>query len=96
MQQFCDVPYELEMINLGSTFAKHGFDYQLLGERCFNFAGQPQPLKEDHAVLSQYQDHLKSGAVVLIVLICPFVFSLYDSADLKPASPKGMERIKKQ
>lgn len=74
MQQFCDVPYELEMINLGSTFAKHGFDYQLFGERGFNFAGQPQPLKEDHAVQSQYQDHLKSGAVVLIVLICPFVF----------------------
>lgn len=96
MQQFCDVPYELEMINLGSTFAKHGFDYQLFGERGFNFDGQPQPLKEDHAVLSQYQDHLKSGAVVLIVLICPFVFSLYDYADLKPASPKGMERIKKQ
>ncbi len=96
MQQFSHVPSGLEIVNLGSTFAKHGFDYQLFGKRGFNFAGQPQPLKEDYAVLSQYQDHLKLGAIVLIVLICPFVFSLYDYADLESVSSQsGIAKIKK-
>lgn len=96
MHQYYDVPNGLEIVNLGSTFAKYGFDYQLFGKRGFNFAGQPQPLKEDHAILSQYQDHLKPSAVVLIVLICPFVFSLYDYVELEPASSEGgIVKIKK-
>lgn len=89
MEKFGSVPYDLEIVNLGSTFSKRGFDYRYFDKRGFNFAGEPQPLKDDHAILSQYQDHLKPGAVVLIALICPFVFSLYDYADLKPASSEG-------
>lgn len=96
MHQFSDVPNGLEIVNLGSTFAKHGFEYRLFGKHGFNFAGQPQPLVEDHAILSQYQDHLNPGAVVLIVLICPFVFSLYDYADLATVSSEsGIAKVKK-
>ena len=91
MQQFSNVPYELEIVNLGSTFAKHGFDYQLFGKRGFNFAGQPQPLKDDHAILAQYQDHLRPGAVVVVV-VCPFGFSLYEYTDQPDQRPSLAER----
>lgn len=50
MYDYGDVPYNLEMANLGSTFSKYGFDYQYFAKRGFNFAVAPQPLKTDICV----------------------------------------------
>lgn len=80
MEDFDSVPYGLEMANLGSTFSKAGFDYQYFGKRGYNFARAPQPLKDDHAILDKYKEHLISGAVVVVV-VCPFGFSLYEYGD---------------
>lgn len=88
MQQFSNVPDGLEMVNLGSTFAKYGFDYGLLGRRGFNFAGQPQTLKEDHAILEQYADHIQKGAVVVLP-VCLFGFAVYEYAAARPAPQSG-------
>lgn len=78
MKDYGNVPHELEMVNLGSTFSKYGFDYRYFGKKGFNFAVAPQPLKVDYEVLEKYQSHIKSGAIVVIAVVCPFGFSLYE------------------
>lgn len=77
MTDYGNVPYDLEMVNLGSTFSKFGFDYQYLKKRGFNFAAAPQPLKTDYEVLEKYQDHIKEGAIIAIV-VCLFGFARYE------------------
>jgi len=83
MIDYGDVPYGLEIVNLGSTFSKSGFDYQYFGKKGFNFAVAPQPLKVDREVLEKYQDHIRGGAVVVVVVVCPFGFSLYEYEKIK-------------
>lgn len=83
MKDYGKVPYELEMVNLGSTFSKFGFDYRYFGKKGFNFAVAPQPLKVDYEVLEKYQDHMKEGAIVVIAVVCPFGFSLYEYETVK-------------
>lgn len=80
MKKTYPVPDRLEIINLGSTFAKYGFDYRYFNKRGFNFAQQPQTMKTDLDILERYQEHLTKNALVLIVLLCPFSFSLYEQA----------------
>lgn len=53
MKDYGNVPYELEIVNLGSTFSKYGFDYRYFGKKGFNFAVAPQPLKVDYEVLEK-------------------------------------------
>lgn len=76
MTDYGNVPYDLEMVNLGSTFARAGFDYRYFGKNGFNFAAAPQPLKVDYEVLEKYQDHIKPGGLVVVV-VCPFGFARY-------------------
>ena len=96
MIDYGNVPYGLEMINLGSTFSKYGFDYKYFGKKGFNFAVAPQPLKIDHEVLEKYKSNINKNAIVVIVAICPFVFSLYDYAELKiPVTQRAIRLIKK-
>lgn len=85
MQDYGEVPYNLEMVNLGSTFSKYGFDYQYFGKRGFNFAAAPQPLKTDREVLEKYQTHINKNAVVVIV-VCPFGFCVHEYSSLHLSS----------
>lgn len=71
----CGVPDGLEIVNLGSTFSKCGFDYKYFGKKGFNFAVQPQPLTYDYKIFKQYADKIKKGSVVVVV-VCPFGFSV--------------------
>lgn len=83
MQDYGEVPYGLEMVNLGSTFSKYGFDYRYYGKKGYNFASAPQTLKTDREVLETYQDHIAGGAVVVVVVVCPFGFCVHDYRTLK-------------
>lgn len=65
------VPYNLDVINLGSNSAKYGFCYDNLSVNAFNMAMGPQCLLMDYNILQYYSDHLKQGATVIIPL-CPF------------------------
>ncbi len=65
------VPYNLDVINLGSNSAKYDFCYEGLGINAFNMAMGPQCLLMDYNLLQYYSDHLKRGATVIIPL-CPF------------------------
>jgi hypothetical protein len=76
-QKFIDgVPMDLEIVNTGSTFSMYGFDYRYFGKRGFNFAIAPQPLSYDLKILEQYKRHIAKGAVVVVVVVCPFGFSV--------------------
>lgn len=81
------VPDNLEIVNLGSTFSKFGFDYKWFNKKGFNFAVQPQPLAYDYSILKQYSGNIKKGGVIVIVVVCPFGFSVDyypdDSANYK-------------
>ena len=69
------VPDNLEIVNLGSTFSKFGFDYKWFNKKGFNFAVQPQPLAYDSIILNKYAKNIKKGAVVVVV-VCPFGFTV--------------------
>lgn len=71
-QKFWDgIPYELDVINLGSNSAKYGFDYRGLNVNAANLAMGPQCLLMDLNILKAYKDHLKPNAIVFIPM-CPF------------------------
>lgn len=61
----------LEVVNLGSSSAKCGFDYSGLSMKAANWAMQPQSFVGDLVILENYCSFLKPGAVVIIPL-CPF------------------------
>lgn len=98
MRDYGDVPHNLEMVNLGSTFAKYGFDYCYFGKRGFNFASAPQTLKTDLAVLQNYSGHIKKGAIVFVAVVCPFEFCVYDYAKMPAKEPfcKSVVRLVKK
>lgn len=71
-QKFWDgIPYNLEVVNLGSNSAKYGFDYSDLNVNAANLAMGPQCLLMDLNVLKAYIDHLSKNAIVFIPM-CPF------------------------
>jgi hypothetical protein len=75
IQRYLDgVPKELSIVNFGSTFAWHNFDYTNFPVKGFNFALIPQPLSYDYKILKQYHDHIKPNGIVLITLS---LFSFY-------------------
>lgn len=96
MKDYGAVPFELEMVNLGSTFSKYGFDYKYFGKKGFNFAVAPQPLKVDFEVLETYQNHIKEGAIVVIVVVCPFGFSLYEYDTVSYSYAKNIGNLVKK
>lgn len=63
--------YGLEIVNLGSTSAKHGFNYDSVDKKAANWAMAPQTFVGDYAILSNYCSYLKPGATVTISF-CPF------------------------
>lgn len=67
-KRFETVPFELEVVNLGSSGDANNFDYTLWNARGFNLASSPQDMYYDNQILEQYGDHLKKGAIVIICL----------------------------
>ena len=85
-EYFRDLPYDLEMINLGSTVAFNDFDYELIGKKGANLAQAPLTLYYDYQILKKYMDHLADNAVVCVG-VCHFTFLVFTykriSANLK-------------
>ena len=59
LEKFKKVPTELEIINLGSSYSRNAFDYNLTNYKGFNFALQPQSLSYDFRILKNYKDNIK-------------------------------------
>lgn len=75
--KFKEIPDNLDIINLGSSYAKYAFDYSKVGVNGFNFGIQPQSLSYDFRILKQYKNKLKKNGVVIIT-IPDFVFAFLD------------------
>lgn len=76
------VPQDLEIINLGSSYGKHAFDYSHISLNGFNFALQPQSLSYDFRILKQYTPNLKENCRILITFPA-LVFGFLDYSDDK-------------
>ena len=63
------IPYDIQMANLGSTYAKYAFSgaADLRINTC-DFSLQSQSLEMDSVILHQYIDHMAEGCVVVIVV----------------------------
>lgn len=75
--KFKEIPDNLEIINLGSSYAKYAFDYSKVGIKGFNFGIQPQSLSYDFRILKQFKNKLKKNGVIIIT-IPDFVFAFLD------------------
>lgn len=64
--KFMNVPYDLDLINLGSSHGLNGFNYEETGVKAYNMALAAQGFYYDYRILTQYSDHLSDGAVVLL------------------------------
>lgn len=64
--------YNLDLVNLGSSSAKFGFDYSDIDLRTANWAMAPQTFVGDRAILANYLSFLKPEKAVVILTICPF------------------------
>lgn len=63
---FKDVPARLDLVNTGTSHGKYGFRYEELRDvKGFNLAMEGQPFLYDLAMLREFADHLRPGAVVL-------------------------------
>lgn len=63
--------FDLDIVNLGSSSAKYGFDYSEANVKAANWAMAPQSFVGDLAILQNYCSYLKPNATVIIPL-CPF------------------------
>lgn len=64
--KFRDIPYGLDVINLGSNSGKYGFDYGGQAIRGANLAVGPQTLEFDKKVFEAYGDRVEKGGTVFI------------------------------
>lgn len=74
------VPENLDIVNLGSSYARNAFEYKKLGINGFNFGLQPQSLSYDFRILKQYTPNLNKNCIVTIVLP-NMVFGFLDYKD---------------
>ena len=75
--KFKEIPDNLELSHLGSSYAKYAFDYSKVGLKGFNFGLQPQSLSYDFRILKQFKNKLKKNGVIIIT-IPDFVFAFLD------------------
>lgn len=60
------MPYDLCVVNTGSTPSYKAYDYGYWNVRGANMAFQPQPLYYDFEMLKRYSAHIRKGAIVLL------------------------------
>ena len=67
MNKFSDIPYNIKLVNLGSSHELFGIQYEFVPEiNSWNFALTAQPFFYDYSILKNYVSHLSEEAVVLI------------------------------
>lgn len=69
VNKFDDVPYKIELGNLGSSHGACTFKYETVPEvNAFNFALSAQPYYYDLQILKKYFDHFEKDGVVIILI----------------------------
>ena len=65
------IPFNIDVVNLGSWPAVYGFNYENCNLIARNFALGPQSIAHDFSILKNYYSYLKEGATVIITIV-PF------------------------
>ena len=67
-------PYDLDIVNLGSGPSLFDFSWEQIDDvKGYNMAIWPEDFRYDSRILKYYSDHLKKGAIVVVV-VCPLSF----------------------
>ena len=66
IDKMLDVPYEIQMVNLGTSHGLASFRYPEDGVVRYNLALSGEDLYHDFATLRQFADHLAEGCIVAI------------------------------
>ena len=78
------VPYNLEIVNFGSTYTMFAFNsYKELQLNGFSFAMDAQSLEIDNVLLHKYANHIKEGATVVFGLASCVSFYRYSMTSNK-------------
>ena len=77
---------DLEIISIGSSYAKYAYDFTSCGKKGENLGIQPESLNYDFKILKKYAKNLKENAIVLInipALVFSFVNYPGDNSNTK-------------
>ncbi len=98
IDEFANIPMEIEYANFGPSIGMNCFDYSALeaeGKTCFNFALSMQNLYHDYEIYKEYADHLAPGAVVALPLTnISFCFNLNGDSSPRYYKILGSDAIK--
>lgn len=64
----------LDVINLGSTYAFYDIDYKYIPKKGLNLANVPQYLDYDYIILKKYIKYLKKNSGKVLIVLPDFVF----------------------
>lgn len=82
------VPSELEIVNIGSGPGLYAISYEKCKWKGFNFSTAPQNYKYGFRILKRFQKHIKSDAIIIIIIMCPLSFGKNKDYDLPGYSNK--------
>lgn len=90
IRPFEQMPYDIQVCNLGSSHGRRAFDYSGQTDLVtFNFAFTAQSLSYDYRLLYHYQDHLARGCVVYIPVS---YFSFFGKSETELADFKSKNK----
>lgn len=82
------VPSELEIVNIGSGPGLYAISYEYSNNSGFNLSTAPQSYKYGFRLLKRYKDHIKNGAIIIIIIMCPLSFAWVRGTDKPGYSDK--------
>lgn len=86
--KFFDVPYGLEICNVGSGPAHYGIDYKFCKKKGFNFSTAPQNFYYGYKLLQHFSSHINENAIIIIIIMCPMSFGCNQDTERKGYSDK--------
>lgn len=75
VEKFYNMPYDLEIVNLGSSHGLYAFDWSQVPVNGFNFALNSQDFYYDLKLLEKFSNHLAKDAIIVIP-VSYFSFSI--------------------
>ena len=76
-----NVPYNLEIVNIGSGPGLYAITYENCYKKGFNFSTAPQSYKYGFRLLKRFREHIKENAIIIIIIMCPLSFARVQGTD---------------
>lgn len=69
-----EIPYGLDVVNIGSGPAYYGIDYKYCSKKGYNLATAPQNFIYGYRLLKHNAGKIKENAVIIIIIMAPMSF----------------------